>query len=130
MAEARRTPAPALQLLSPPQLVRREGLYRAYDSDTLDTALPEKGIEMIAPQEQEEAEDPGRAQAQALQEALGDRAALRLAGELPAASGPLRETGRKLFRLRASLVHRYPAEVLVRRVLVETQDPMRAPRPK
>src|SRR5215207_5804518 len=61
-----------------------------------------------APQEQEEAEDPGRAQGQTLQEALEDRAALRLAGKLPTAGGPLRETSRELPRL-VSRVYRYPA---------------------
>lgn len=50
---------------------------RAYDSDPLDAVLREghRG-DRPAPQEQEEAQDPGRAQAQALQEALEDRAAL------------------------------------------------------
>ena len=69
-----------------------------------------------APQEQEQAqEDPGRAQAQALQEApLEDREAIRLAGELPAAGGPLRATSGELPRLRASWVHGYPAAVFVR----------------
>jgi hypothetical protein len=46
-----------------------------------------------APQEQDEALDPGRAQAQALQEAPEDRAALRLAAQLPVSGGPLRAQG-------------------------------------
>ena len=67
-----------------------------------------------APEEQDEAEDPGRAPAQALQEALEDRAVVRLDRELPAAGGALRAAGGELPRLRAPRVHRYPTEVFVR----------------
>lgn len=93
---------------------------RAYDSDPLDAGLRQKGPEMIAPRQREEAREPGRAQAQALQdlqdlqEALEDRAALRLATELQEAGSALRETSRELPRLCTSRVHRYPAEVFVR----------------
>ncbi|CAA9455870.1 MAG: Mobile element protein, partial [uncultured Rubrobacteraceae bacterium] len=66
-----------------------------------------------APEEPQEEEDPGRAQAQALQEALEDRAAVRVAFELPAAGGPLRAAGRELPRLRPPRVRRHPAQVFV-----------------
>jgi transposase len=51
---------------------------RAYDSDPLDEALQEQGIEMIAPhrKKQEKEKDAGRTQAQTLQETLEDREAL------------------------------------------------------
>jgi hypothetical protein len=84
---------------------------RAYDSDPLDEALDEEGIEMIAPHRnnRRKPKNPGRSQAQALREALEDRAALRLARELPSLSGPLRAVRRELPRLREAGVHRHPA---------------------
>jgi hypothetical protein len=66
---------------------------------------------------QEETQNPGRAQAQALQEALEDRAALRLAAQLPSLSGPIRAVRRELPRLGEAGMHRHPAEVFVRWVL-------------
>jgi hypothetical protein len=65
-------------------------------------------------EEQKEEKDPRRAQAQALQEALEDRAAVRLAGELPASGGRLRAQGGQLPRLRAAGGHRNPAETFAR----------------
>jgi hypothetical protein len=51
---------------------------RAYDSDPLDAWLKAEGIEMIAPhRKNRKSRSPRRAQAQALQEALEGRAALR-----------------------------------------------------
>ncbi len=47
---------------------------RVYDSDPLDAELAKRDIELIALQEQEEAQNPGRAQDQALE----DRASVRL----------------------------------------------------
>jgi hypothetical protein len=55
---------------------------RAYDSDPLDEALEERGIEIIAPyrSNRKRPQDPGRPQTQTLQEALENRAPLCLAG--------------------------------------------------
>jgi hypothetical protein len=65
---------------------------RAYDSDPLDVELEYQGIEMIAPhrRRRRKTEDPGRAQAAALQEALEGGAPVRLARELQTSGRPLR----------------------------------------
>ena len=65
---------------------------RAYDSDPLDAELKCQGIEMIAPhrRRRRKTEDPGRAQAAALQEALEGGAPVRLARELQTSGRPLR----------------------------------------
>jgi Transposase DDE domain len=65
---------------------------RAYDSDPLDVELECQGIEMIAPhrRRRRKTEDPGRAQAAALQEALEGGAPVRLARELQTSGRPLR----------------------------------------
>ena len=54
---------------------------RAYDSDPLDAQLEAQGIEMIAPPRKgrKKPKDPGRAQTQALQEALAGGEIVRLA---------------------------------------------------
>jgi hypothetical protein len=54
---------------------------RAYDLYSLDEDLAERGIEMIAPHRRNRRSPrPGRPQTQTLQEALENRAPLRLAG--------------------------------------------------
>jgi hypothetical protein len=58
------------------------------------------------PEEPQEALDPGRARAATLQEALEERAILRLARQFPAFDRPLRAQGRQLFGLRAPGMHR------------------------
>jgi hypothetical protein len=52
-----------------------------------------------------------------LQEALEDRAPVRLARELPAPSDPLRAEGRELPWVCEAGVHRHPPEVFVRWLL-------------
>lgn len=65
---------------------------RAYDSDPLDAELACQGIEMIAPRRRRRKKPkyPGRAQAEALQEALEGTETLRLARELPTSCRSLR----------------------------------------
>jgi len=67
-----------------------------------------------------------RKKGETLQETLEDRAAVRLARELPTFSCPLRAQGREFLGLRASRVHHYPAQafhlgciiILLKRLLV------------
>ena len=74
-----------------------------------------------AKREQEEGGDAGRAEVAALPPALEDRAAVRLAPELPPHCDALRRSWRELSRLRSPGLHYDFAQVLFMRPLLVTQ---------
>jgi hypothetical protein len=101
---------------------------RVYDSDPLDAALEEEGIEMIAPHRRSRRRPKTRTAASSgATRALEGRAAVRLAGQLPAAGRALRAADGELLGPRGAWVHRYCARTLLRYCRVVQANPMGYP---
>ena len=81
-----------------------------YDSDLLDEALLEQGIEMIAAHRKNRKTKKTQGANSGAADEVENRAALRLASEFQASDGSLRIQAQKLPGHGAARVHRYPAK--------------------